>query len=258
MRLTVVVPAYREEHTITQLLRRVLAVELAPLAVTLEVIVCDDGSDDGTASAAEEVARCDSRVKVLRIQTNQGKGAAIRRALDHVTGDYVFVQDADLEYDPRDYLVLLEPALRQGAPIVYGSRFLAAWWPRGMQFPNWLINRLLAFLSNLLYGLHITDEATCFKLFRTDVLRSFRLECRRFEFCPEVTAKAGLFCIPITERPVRYHARRTSAGKKIRWTDGVEAIGTLLRWRFGQRARVFRSLTAPVEPPGQRPQPAHT
>jgi glycosyltransferase involved in cell wall biosynthesis len=257
MKLTVLIPAYREERTITELLERVLAVELDRLAVALEVIVCDDGSDDATASAAEEVARRDRRVRVIRLETNQGKGAAIRIALAHATGDYVLIQDADLEYDPRDYPLLLEPALRQGAPIVYGSRFLAVRWPRGMQFPNWLINRLLAFSSNLLYGLRITDEATGFKLFRVDLLRKFCLECRRFEFCPEVTAKAGLLGVPITERPIRYHARRTSAGKKIRWTDGVEAFVTLIRWRFGRRAQIFRSLTVPVELSRQRPQPAH-
>lgn len=116
-----------------------------------------------------------------------------------------------------------------------------------MQFPNWLINHLLAFFSNLLYGLRITDEATGFKLFRVDLLRAFCLECMRFEFCPEVTAKAGLLGVPIIERAIRYHARRMSAGKKIRWTDGVEAFVTLFRWRFGRRARTFRSLTAPVE-----------
>jgi dolichol-phosphate mannosyltransferase len=131
--------------------------------------------------------------------------------------------------------------LRHRAPIVFGSRFLARRWPRGMQVPNWLINRVLSFLANALFGLRITDEATGLKLVRTDILRAFSLECRRFEFCPEVVAKAGLMRVPIVERPIGYRARRTSAGKKIHWTDGVEAIVTLLVWAWGPRARVFRT-----------------
>lgn len=246
MRLTVIVPAYREERTIAEVLGRVLAVDLQPLAVTLEVIVCDDGSDDGTATVAQAVARHDERVRVIRQETNQGKGAAIRSALSHATGDYVLIQDADLEYDPRDYPRLLEPALRRGAPIVYGSRFLLRRWPRGMRLPNWLMNRALAHLANALFGLRLTDEATGFKLFRADVLRQFGLECQRFEFCPEVTAKAGLLGVPIIEAPIGYEARRVSAGKKIRWTDGIEAISTLLRLRFGQRGRAFRYLAVPT------------
>jgi tetratricopeptide (TPR) repeat protein len=247
MKLTVIVPAYREERTIAELLRRVLAVDLKPLAVTLEVIVCDDGSDDGTVAAAHAVAHDDERVCVIRQKTNQGKGAAIRRALALATGDYVLIQDADLEYDPRDYPRLLEPALRRGEPIVYGSRFLDRSWPRGMRVSNWLMNRALAWLSNALFGLRITDEATGFKLFRADVLRLFRLECRRFEFCSEVTAKAGLLGVAIIEEPIGYEARRASEGKKIRWTDGVEAISALLGWRFGHRGRAFKSLAATTD-----------
>ncbi len=245
MKLTVIVPAYREERTIAEALGRVLAVDLQPLAVRLEVIVCDDGSDDGTAAAAQAVARRDERVRVIRQATNQGKGAAIRAAIPHATGDYILIQDADLEYDPRDYPRLLEPALRRGAPVVYGSRFLLRRWPRGMQTPNWLMNRALALLANALFGLRLTDEATGYKLFRADLLRRFGLECQRFEFCPEVTAKAGLLAVPIVEAPIGYEARARNAGKKIRWTDGVAAIRTLLRWRFSPRGRAFRS--APTE-----------
>src|SRR5262249_14439533 len=153
------------------------------------------------------------------------------------------IQDADLEYDPGEYPRLLGPALQQHAPIVYGSRFLHRRWPRGMPFPNWVMNRLLACLANALFGVHITDEATGFKVFRADVLRRFRLECQRFEFCPEVTAKAGLLGIPIVEQPIGYQARRASAGKKIRWIDGIEALSTLLGWRFGPRGRAFRQRT---------------
>lgn len=243
MQLTVLIPAYQEERTIAALLRQVLAVDLHPLAVTLEVIVCDDGSEDRTAAVAQDIARCDQRVRVLRLPSNQGKGAAIRHALAHATGAYVLIQDADLEYDPKEYPHLLAPIVRQQAPIVYGSRFLSRRWPRGMPWPNWLMNRLLAWLANALFGLRITDEATGFKVFRTEVLCRFQLECHGFEFCPEVTAKAGLLGIPIVELPIDYQARRASAGKKIRWTDGIAALHTLFRWRFGPRSRAFRQRT---------------
>lgn len=240
MKLTVIVPAYREAATIGEVLERVLAVDLAPLGITLEVIVCDDGSDDDTAAAAERMAQADRRTTVIRLTANVGKGAAIRRALAHASGDYVLIQDADLEYDPRDYERLLEPALRQHAPIVFGSRFLACRWPEGMHAANWLCNRLLTAFSNALFGLRITDEATAYKLIRTDLLRAFELECRRFEFCPEVTAKAGLTGVPIVEQPVAYRARTASSGKKIRWTDAAAAVVTLLRWKFADRHRAWR------------------
>ncbi len=245
MKLSVIIPAYREERTIAIVLNRVLAVDLQSPAVTLEVLVCDDGSDDGTAATALSVARNDERVRVLRQAVNGGKGSAIRYALYHATGDYVLIQDADLEYDPQDYPRLLAPALQQHAPVVYGSRFLRRRWPHRMQAPNWLMNRLLAGLANVLFGLRLTDEATGFKLFRADVLRLFALECQRFEFCTEVTAKAGLLGLPILETPIGYEARSANTGKKIRWTDGIEAIRSLLQWRFGRRGRAFRSLTHP-------------
>jgi glycosyltransferase involved in cell wall biosynthesis len=246
MRLTVIVPAYREARTIGPLLDRVLAVDLRSLAVSMEVVVCDDGSDDGTADRAEQVARRDRRVRVLRLEANRGKGAAIRAALEHATGDYVLVQDADLEYDPRDYGRLLEPAVRESAKVVFGSRFLATRWPSGMRPPNWLANRMLTLLANVLFGLRITDEATGLKLFRTDVLRSFQLECRGFEFCPEAVAKAGLRGLAIVERPIAYRARPASAGKKIRWTDAVEAVRTLLAWRLGHSAWRRREGSAAI------------
>lgn len=232
VKLSVLIPAHNERPTVGETLRRVLAVDLSALGVEKDVIVCDDGSDDGTAEVAEALGRVHPCLSVVRLARNQGKGAAIRSGLEAASGDYVLIQDADLEYDPADYPALLRPVLEGGAAIVYGSRFLERNWPDGMRWPNWLINRMLCRTANFLYGSRITDEATCFKLFRTDLLRSFGLECRGFEFCPEVTAKAGLRGVPIVEVPIRYRARTAQMGKKIRWTAGVVALWTLLRLRL--------------------------
>jgi glycosyltransferase involved in cell wall biosynthesis len=231
VKLSVLVPAHDEMQTIGETLRRVIEVDLAALGVEKEIIVCDDGSRDSTAELADALAAVHPCLTVLRLSPNRGKGSAIRSGLRIASGDYILIQDADLEYDPADYHVLLRAALERDAAIVYGSRFLERRWPEGMRWPNWLINRLLCATSNLLYSSDISDEATCLKLFRTDILRSFDLECRRFEFCPEVTAKAGLRGIPIVEVPIRYCARTVLMGKKIRWTDGVAAFWTLLRLR---------------------------
>ena len=228
MLLSILIPAYGEEKTIGEVLRLVAAIETEPLGFDKEIIVCDDGSDDGTAAEVEKAAQQDSRIRLVKHPVNRGKGAAIRTALAEAKGDYCLVQDADLEYDVDDYPALLGE-IAKGADVVYGSRFLQKKWPEGMQLPNFVANRLLTTAANLLYGLNITDEATCFKVFKTDLLRSFDLECEGFEFCPEVTAKIGKRKIKIHEVPIRYTARDLADGKKIHWTDGFEAIWELLR-----------------------------
>lgn len=234
MLLSVLIPAYMEERTIEEVLRRVLAVDTESLGFAKEIVVCDDGSSDRTAEIVETLATEDDRVRLVRHPTNRGKGAAIRTALAAARGDYCLIQDADLEYEPDDYPRLLEAA-RGGADVVYGSRFLDSERPQGMKTANFIANRVLAITANLLYGLNITDEATCFKLFRTQVLRDFDLECERFEFCPEVTAKAGLAEIAVVEVPIRYSARSVAEGKKVRWTDGVEAMWVLVKNRLKRR-----------------------
>jgi dolichol-phosphate mannosyltransferase len=231
VRLSVLVPAYQEEATIGQVVAAVRTLSLAHLSVEQELIVVDDGSSDGTGREVERAAEGDPRVRLVRHKRNQGKGAAIRTALEHATGELSLVQDADLEYDISDYQLLLPPMLA-GAPVVYGSRFLTNAWPAGMLIEHLIANRLLTYASNLLYRHRITDEATCLKVFRTDLLRSLQLECTGFEFCPEVTAKLGLRRVPIAEVPVHYRARSKVAGKKVRWTDGVEAISTLVKYRL--------------------------
>jgi dolichol-phosphate mannosyltransferase len=231
MRLSVIVPAYHEEQHIGTILERIDAVDLAALGLEKEIVVCDDGSTDRTSELVEAFRPRGSVVRLVRHAVNRGKGAAIRTALATATGDIALIQDADLEYDVGDYPALLAPIVRGEADVVFGSRFLARPWPTGMQPANWLANRVLTFAANLLFGLRITDEATCFKIFRTEILRGFDLQCERFEFCPEVVGKLGLGGIPIHEVPIRYEARDVSSGKKIRWTDGVEALWTLIKVR---------------------------
>jgi glycosyltransferase involved in cell wall biosynthesis len=233
MLLSILIPAYQEEATIAEILRRVAAVDTESLGFTKQVVVCDDGSTDRTAAIAAEQVAADPRITLVRHEKNQGKGAAIRTALAAATGEYCLVQDADLEYDVADYPALLREVQR-GARVVYGSRFLNTPRPAGMRTANFVANRMLTVSANLLYGISITDEATCFKLFETALLRDLALTCTGFEFCPEVTAKLGRRKIPIVEVPIAYTARAIEEGKKVRWTDGVEAMWVLVKHRFGK------------------------
>jgi len=222
VKVSVIIPAYNERDTIVETISRVRS---SP--VEKEIIVVDDASADGTPELVESLAGPDLRL--LRQPRNQGKGAAIRRGLDAATGDIILIQDADLEYDPADYPKLIAPIESGQADVVYGTRA-----PQfsGMRLPHRLFNWLAALLANLLYRANITDEATCYKVFRADVIRAIPLKCERFEFCPEITAKVRKRGLRIHEVPVSYQARSIGAGKKIRWWDGVEALWTLVRYRF--------------------------
>jgi glycosyltransferase involved in cell wall biosynthesis len=220
-RISVIIPVYNERDTIEEALRRVAAVDLE-----IEIVVVDDCSTDGT----RELLRPRTDIRLIEHAQNQGKGAAIRTALQHMSGEIVIIQDADLEYDPQDYPALIAPIVAGQARVVYGSRFLKG--RPEMRPANYLCNRLLALSANLLFGGRITDEATCYKVFDAALLRSVPLTCRRFEFCPEVTAKLLRRGERIVEVPIRYTARSFDAGKKIRWWDGVEALWTLVKYRF--------------------------
>jgi len=222
MKVSVIIPVYNERETVAETIARVRA---SP--VEKEIIVVDDASTDDTAAMVAAQAGAD--LKLISQPRNQGKGAAIRRALEEVTGEIVIIQDADLEYDPADYPDLIAPITSGQAAVVYGTR---APWFHGMRWPHRLFNWIAARLANLLYGAAITDEATCYKVFRTQVLRQIPLRCTRFEFCPEVTAKIRKRGLAIHEVPVNYQARSVGAGKKIRWWDGVIALWTLVRYRF--------------------------
>ncbi len=228
--LTVIVPVLNEAATIDRLLSRVLA---APYAK--QVIVVDDGSTDDTATILQGW-QTDSRVRVLWHDRNRGKGAAIRTALHDAEGQFVIIQDGDLEYDPQDYPLLIEPLLTGQADAVYGSRYLGSRGERRQQqrLFRWGV-RVLNICVRWLYGTTLTDEATCYKVFPTDLLRAMDLQCERFEFCPEVTAKACRLGLRILEVPIRYDARSMEAGKKIRWTDGLAALAALWKWRRWER-----------------------
>jgi dolichol-phosphate mannosyltransferase len=222
----VIVPVFNERDHVQELIARIHAVP-----VDKEILIVDDASTDGTQDILRETVDGHlSGVRVFYHADNRGKGCCIRTALPHATGRYTIIQDADLEYDPQDYAIILRAFEEHDAPVVYGSRFLRGW-PH-MRFANRMVNRLLAWMVRVLFRMPITDEATCYKAFRTDVIQSIPLTCRRFEFCPEVTAKLIRRGYRIVEVPIHYEARSMAQGKKIRWTDGVAAIWTLLKYRF--------------------------
>jgi len=223
--VTIILPAYNEEKTIGEIIRR-----LAALPIDKEIIVVDDASTDATP---EEIKNSGIDVFHITQPHNQGKGAAIRAALAQANGEVTIVQDADLEYDPDEIPKLVQPVIDGKTDIVYGSRFMSGMNKR-MALPNKVVNKLLVWAVAVLFGRKITDEATCYKAIRTSVLRDMNLQCNRFEFCPEVTAKAMRMRKQIIELPIDYEPRSKAAGKKIRWTDGVEAFWTLLRHRFSK------------------------
>ena len=223
MRLSIIIPVFNERPTILELLQRVAAVDL-----DVEVVVVDDGSTDGTR---ELLAGLDGDARVVLHDANRGKGAAIRTGLRYVTGDCVLVQDADLEYDPGDYRLLLDTLEQRGADVVYGSRFAGPRPP--MTWRHWLGNRLLTGITNALYGSSLTDMETCYKLLRRRVLDGLELRADGFDIEPEITAKLLRRGVAIEEVPIRYAGRSRTEGKKISWTDFVFAVWTLVRLRVG-------------------------
>lgn len=226
--LSVLIPVYNEVNTLLELIDRVRDVE-----ITKEIILVDDGSTDGTRDLMRtQIEGHFPDVKVFYHEQNQGKGAAIRTAIAQATGDYLIVQDADLEYDPREYYTLLEPLLDGRADVVYGSRFLGGGAHRVHFFWHRVGNGLLTLLSNMLTNLNLTDMEVCYKVFKREVLQSINLRCNKFDFEPEVTAKVAKKRCRIYEVPISYSGRDYEEGKKIGWRDGVQAIWTIIKYKF--------------------------
>ena len=226
MKLSVIVPVYNEHGTLVELLNRVSAVPLPK-----EIIVVDDGSTDGSRTVLEGFQGRPGFV-IRYHDRNRGKGRAIRTGLEAVTGDVVVVQDADLEYDPNDFVPMLAPNREGRARAVYGSRRMRHTNKQHSGVIYYLGGMLVTYVTRWLYRLDITDEATCYKMLETNLMRSLNLKCERFEFCPEVTAKLAKRKEPILEIPISYFPRHKSEGKKIGWKDAVEAIWTLLKFKF--------------------------
>jgi glycosyltransferase involved in cell wall biosynthesis len=221
------VPVFNERNTLLEIVRRMRAVRL-PEGVDREIIVVDDGSSDGTREVLKQLG--DSTVRIVMHPENRGKGAAVRTGFEHATGDYVLVQDADLEYDPDDWPKLLNPVLRGKARVVYGSRFTGE--RRNMLFMHWVGNRFLSLMTNLLYNTTLSDMETCYKLIDRSLLDGLQLRSNKFEIEPEITAKILKRKIRIYEVPISYTGREYEEGKKITWRDGFAALATLVKYRF--------------------------
>ena len=226
-KLSVVMPVFNESKTVEKIIKKLEKSDIG--AVEKELIIVDDGSTDGTREILEKFER---KYKIIFHETNKGKGSALRTGFEFCTGDVVVVQDADLEYEPSDFKIMLDKMRTEGTRVVYGSRRLSG---EKIEHGGWLFfwgGSFLNLMTDILYGLKITDEATCYKMIERKLLMSLNLKCKRFEFCPEVTAKLAKIGEVIEEVPISYRGRKKNEGKKIKLRDGVEAIWTLIKYRL--------------------------
>ena len=226
-KLSLIVPVFNERTTLVEVIRRMRAVEL-PDGIEREIIVIDDGSTDGTRDVLRQLG--DSTVRVLKHETNRGKGAAVRTGLQVASGDYILIQDADLEYDPEDWPKMIAPVQRGRARVVYGSRFTGE--RRNMLFLHWVGNRLLSLVTNMLYNTTLSDMETCYKLVDRSLMLDLGLRSNRFDIEPEITAKILKRGIRIYEVPISYMGREFDEGKKITWRDGFAALWALVKFRI--------------------------
>jgi glycosyltransferase involved in cell wall biosynthesis len=223
MKLSVIIPVYNEKDTIEQILDKVLAVPLEK-----EVILVDDCSKDGSREILKNINK--TGVVTIFHDVNKGKGAAIRTGLQYVTGDVVIIQDADLEYDPNEYLKLIEPIKSGAADVVYGSRFAGK--TEKMTLAHLLGNKMLTIATNVLYGTKLTDMETCYKMVKAPIFKAMKLRANRFDFEPEITAKLLKSGKRIIEIPISYQGRKWTEGKKITWKDGISALWSIIKYRF--------------------------
>jgi glycosyltransferase involved in cell wall biosynthesis len=227
--LSVIMPVYNEASTLGEIVGRVMK---SSVPIERELIIVDDASTDATSEVLKKISlEHGQEIRVLSHEINRGKGAAIRTGIAHARGEIILIQDADLEYDPRDYQLLLEPILEDHADAVFGNRFHGG--PhRVLYFWHYTANRFLTFLTNVLTGLNLSDMEVGYKVFRTDVLRRISLKSDRFGFEPEITIKVAKLGCRVYEVPIRYYGRTYAQGKKITWRDGLAAVGHIIRYRL--------------------------